>query len=242
MNRAAMLVVALSGGVAACRSAPGQPAAGSEVKDPRTIRDFDTLYATNCAGCHGAGGKGGAAIALNDPVYLAIAGDATIRQVVSNGVPGTAMPAFAGSAGGLLTAEQVDAIVHGIRTRWARPDALQGAIPPPHAAQQPGDPDRGRSVYGSYCASCHGGDGRGGARASSIVDGSYLALVSDQGLRTIVIVGRPELGAPDWRNNVPGRAMSDEDVTDVVAWLAAQRTEAPGQPYPGPQPIAGGSQ
>ena len=146
MNRAAMLVVALAGGVAACRSAPGQPAAGSEVKDPRTILDFDTLYATNCAGCHGAGGKGGAAIALNDPVYLGIAGDATIRQVVSNGVPGTAMPAFAGSAGGLLTAEQVDAIVHGIRTRWARPDALQGAIPPPHAAQQPGDPDRGEHL------------------------------------------------------------------------------------------------
>jgi cytochrome c oxidase cbb3-type subunit 3 len=241
MNRAAMLVVALAGG-AACRSAPGQPAAGSEVKAPASIRDFDTLYATNCAGCHGAGGKGGAAIALNDPVYLSIAGDATIRRVISNGVPGTAMPAFARSAGGLFTDEQVDAIVQGIRTRWARLDALQGAIPPPHAAQQPGDPDRGRSAYGTYCASCHGADGRGGARASSIVDGSYLALVSDQALRTIVIVGRPELGAPDWRNNVPGQAMSNEDVTDVVAWLAAQRTETPGQPYPAAQPIAGGSQ
>jgi cytochrome c oxidase cbb3-type subunit III len=242
MNRAAMLLVALAAGVAACRSAPGQPAAGSEVKAPATIRDFGTLYATNCAGCHGAGGRGGAAIALNDPVYLAIAGDATIRRVISNGVPGTAMPAFASSAGGVLTDEQVDAIVQGIRTRWARPDALQGAVPPPYAAQQPGDPDRGASVYGTYCASCHGVDGRGGARASSIVDGSYLALVSDQALRTIVIVGRPELGAPDWRNNVPGQAMSNEEVTDVVAWLAAQRTEAPGQPYPAAHPIAGGSQ
>jgi hypothetical protein len=55
------------------------------------------------------------------------------------------------------------------------------------------------------------------------VDGSYLSLVSDQGLRTIVIAGRPDLGAPDWRGNVRGRAMTAQDISDVVAWLSAQR-------------------
>jgi hypothetical protein len=55
------------------------------------------------------------------------------------------------------------------------------------------------------------------------VDESFLNLVSDQYLRTIVIVGRPELGAPDWRGNVPGKPMSQQDVSDVVAWLSAQR-------------------
>ena len=73
-------------------------------------------------------------------------------------------------------------------------------------------------------------DGQG-ARASSIVDGSYLALVSDQGLRTTVIAGRPELGAPDWRGNVPGRTMTSQDISDVVAWLSAQRPPFPGQPH-----------
>jgi cytochrome c oxidase cbb3-type subunit III len=34
----------------------------------------------------------------------------------------------------------------------------------------------------------------------------------------------PALGAPDWRGDVPGRPLSDADVTDVVAWLAAQRS------------------
>jgi cytochrome c oxidase cbb3-type subunit 3/ubiquinol-cytochrome c reductase cytochrome c subunit len=56
-------------------------------------------------------------------------------------------------------------------------------------------------------------------------------LISDQGLRTIVIAGRPELGAPDWRGNIPGRPMSDQDVTDVVAWLVSHRVPNPGQPY-----------
>ena len=51
-------------------------------------------------------------------------------------------------------------------------------------------------------------------------------------LRTIVIVGRPELGAPDWRGDVPGKPMSAQDVSDVVAWLASQRPKFPGQPYP----------
>jgi mono/diheme cytochrome c family protein len=193
--------------------------------------DFSFLYARNCSGCHGSNGSGGAAIALGDPVYLAIADDATIRRVTADGVAGTSMPAFAEHSGGMLTDDQIGVIVGGIRTRWAKPEALRGADAPPYAAQSPGDPKRGADVYGSYCSSCHGPDGRGGKRASSIVDGSYLALASDQNLRTTVIVGRREWGAPDWRGDLLGKPMSPEDVSDVVAWLAAQRTQFPGQPY-----------
>ena len=53
------------------------------------------LYGQNCAGCHGEDGKGGAAIALADPVYLAIADDAILRRATAGGIPGTSMPAFA---------------------------------------------------------------------------------------------------------------------------------------------------
>jgi mono/diheme cytochrome c family protein len=146
------------------------------------------------------------------------------------------MPAFAQSAGGMLTDDQIKVIVGGIRTRWARPDVLRNGEPPPYTAQGPGDPQRGENVYSLYCSSCHGADGRGSKRASSIVDGTYLALVSDQYLRTIVIAGRPELGAPDWRGDVPGKPLSPADVSDVVAWLAGQRPGVPGQPYPSAPP------
>jgi hypothetical protein len=50
-------------------------------------------------------------------------------------------------------------------------------------------------------------------------------MVSDQNLRTTVIAGRPEMGAPDWRGNVAGKPMSPEDVSDVVAWLVSQRPQ-----------------
>src|SRR5262249_4793336 len=175
MNLRAFL---LAGGVAtvcACNAAPGRPTADSEVPAPSKIVSFDTLYADNCAGCHGANGAGGLALKLADPVYLAIADDVTIRRVVTDGVPGTAMPAFAQSRGGMLTAEQVDAIVRGMRANWAKPDELAGSQAPPHTASLPGDAKRGSEVYARFCASCHGPDGRGGAKASSIVERSYLA-------------------------------------------------------------------
>ena len=216
---------------AACNSSPGAPRAASEVVPPSEIVDFNLLYAQNCAGCHGANGKGGAAMALANPVFLAIADDTAIRRTSANGVHGTSMPAFAQSAGGMLTDKQVDAIVRGIRS-WANPDALGDTTPPPYAASAAGDPQRGADAYRTYCSSCHGVDGRGGSKASSIVDGSYLALVSDQQLRTIVIAGRPELGAPDWRGDVEGRPMSAQEISDVVAWLSSQRLRLPGQPYP----------
>jgi len=205
--------------------------ADAQVIPPNRIMDFSFLYARNCSGCHGPDGKGGAAIGLGDPLYLAIADDATIHRITADGVPGTSMPAFSQHSGGMLTDDQVNVIVRGIRTHWARPDALRNVDAPSYAAQVSGDPKRGAEVYSTYCSSCHGADGRGGKRASSIVDGSYLALVSDQGLRTTVIVGRRELGAPDWRGNLPGKAMLPQEVSDVVAWLAAQRTPFPGQPY-----------
>jgi mono/diheme cytochrome c family protein len=189
------------------------------------------LYAENCAGCHGSEGRGGAAIALADPVYLAIADDASIRKVVANGVKGTSMPAFAQSAGGMLTNKQIDLITTEMRSRWSRPGILNGANPPSYAAKSSGNAQHGEVVYGTYCASCHGAQGQGAPKGSTITNDSFLALVSDQGLRTIVITGRPELGAPDWRGNVPGKPMSDQEITDVVAWTASRRVQNPGQPY-----------
>lgn len=223
MDHRALLLAALAAITWACDSAPGRPAVNSAVIPPNKVVDFNVLYASNCTGCHGVDGSRGLALSLADPLYLALADDATIRRVITEGVPGTAMSAFAQSAGGLLTAEQVDAIVKGIRARWAKPTMFTGVEIPAYAAQAPGDAERGAHVYTSFCASCHGPAGRGGQRASSIVDGAYLTLASNQSLRTTVIVGRPDMDAPDWRSNVPGTPMSSEDISDVVAWLVAQR-------------------
>jgi mono/diheme cytochrome c family protein len=217
--------------LSACSSPPGRPNRGSEIPAPNEIGDFRTLYAENCAGCHGSEGRGGAAIALADPVYLAVADESAMRKIIANGVRGTSMPAFAQSAGGILTDKQIDVITSEIRARWSRPGILDGATPPSYAAKSPGNVERGEASYGTYCSSCHGPQGQGGPKGSAITNDSFLAMVSDQGLRTVIIAGRPELGAPDWRGNVPGKPMSDQEITNVVAWLASRRVQRPGQPY-----------
>ena len=245
MNRRAILAALPAFALlvcAACTTSSGAPRAGSEVVPPSAVVEFSVLYGQNCTGCHGANGEGSAAIALANPIFLAIADDTVIRRTAATGVPGTSMPAFAQSAGGMLTDKQIDALVRGIRS-WAKPDALGNQSPPSYTAQDLGDPQRGADAYRTYCSSCHGADGHGGTKASSIVDGSYLALVSDQQLRTIVIAGRPELGAPDWRGDVEGQPMSAQEISDIVAWLSSQRPTLPGQPYPisSPNPANGGS-
>ena len=215
----------------ACNTPDGEPQTNSESVAPNQVLDFGTLYAQNWPGCHGAQGRGGAAIALADPVYLAIVDETTMHNTVANGVRGTSMPAFAQRAGGMLTEPQIEAITNGMFSRWGRKQVLDGANPPPYAAKAAGNVDHGQLVFGTYCASCHGSEGGGTPKGSAITNDSFLALVSDQALRTIVITGRPELGAPDWRGNVPGKPMSDQEITDVVAWLASRRMQNPGQPY-----------
>lgn len=222
-----LAAIALSG----CAAPAGKPREGSEVLAPNEVLDFETLYSDNCAGCHGAEGRGGAAIALSNPVYLAIVDDKAMRKVIASGVRGTAMPAFVQSSGGMLTDEQIDVISGGIRSRWSKQGILTDANPPSYAATSAGDVSRGELAYKTYCESCHGVRGAGAAKGSAVTNDSFLALMSDQGLRTVVITGRPELGAPDWRRNVPGKPMSNQEVTDVVAWLISRRVQNPGQPY-----------
>ena len=216
--------------LAACDALPGKPTEADRPLRPAQVVDFATLYNENCAGCHGADGKLGAARPLNDPIYLTAAGVGRLRDVTAAGVDGSLMPGFAVAAGGMLTAEQIDIVVNGMLSHWGGAGAPNTAGIPPYAASAPGDAQRGAAAYATYCASCHGADGKGGAKGGSVVDGSYLALVSDQALRSVVLFGRTDLGMPDWRGD-GGRPMSDQDVADVVAWMVAQRPKFPGQPY-----------
>src|SRR5579864_7441131 len=135
--------------LSACSSPPGRPHESSEVPAPNEISDFGTLYAENCAGCHGKEGRGGAAIALADPVYLAVADESAMRKIIANGVRGTSMPAFAQSAGGMLTDKQIDVITSEIRSRWSRPGILDAANPPSYTAKSSGNVQRGEVAYGT---------------------------------------------------------------------------------------------
>jgi len=221
---------------AGCNGAPGKPGPEPEVPRPEQVLDFATLYGQNCAACHGEHGTNGAAIALANPTYLAIAGASNIERITANGVPGTAMPLFAKSKGGTLTDQQIAVLAEGMQKNWGNSGALAGQTPPSYAAGTPGDPVPGQKAFATYCARCHGADGTGasagnGLTTGSLVDPAYLALVSDQGLRSIILAGQTEQGPHDWRSYQTGHSLTDQEITDTVAWLVSHRIATPGQPY-----------
>ncbi|MGI4829536.1 MAG: c-type cytochrome [Janthinobacterium lividum] len=215
---------------------PGRPGPEDVVPRPTAVTDFDKLYGQYCAACHGANGQNGAATNLANPEYEALVDDATLRDITTNGEKGVLMPGFGQSAGGPLTTVQIDALVHGMRTRWGKGNVLAGQNAPPYKATLAGDPGHGAQVYTAACAHCHGATGAAPGPAGNILDGSLLALINAQTIRTTIIAGRPDIGQPDWRGDIPGHPLTDADVTDVTAWMLSKRPAEPGQPYPNQQP------
>jgi mono/diheme cytochrome c family protein len=82
------------------------------------------LYAANCAQCHAPEGQGTQrAPSLNVKSFLTDTSDLAMEQIITNGVPGTAMPAW----GTRMSAADIQAIVGFIR-QW-EPTAPEVASP-----------------------------------------------------------------------------------------------------------------
>jgi cytochrome c oxidase cbb3-type subunit 3/ubiquinol-cytochrome c reductase cytochrome c subunit len=240
--RAGVLALSCALLASGCSKLPGKPAPGPEVPRPESVLSSKVLYAQNCAGCHGVDGLHGPSTPLASPVYQALVDDTTLRRVIAQGRPNSMMPAFAKSAGGDLTDAQVDAIVQGIRADWNRNNAMAGDNLPPYADDDKGDAKAGEQVYASNCARCHGPAGGKVGRSGSVLNPDFLSLMTPQALRTTVIVGRPDLGMPDWRDQVKGKPMTAQDVSNVVAFLVRQKPTATPERLHGPVGVQDGKQ
>lgn len=202
---------------------------------PEQILDFKTLYNQNCRACHGENGQNGPSMDLANPEFQALVDDNTLRDIISHGLIGTQMPAWAKSAGGMLTDQQINAIIAGMRKEWARPNAFAGATPPPYHQPGGGNAQHGQQVYEQRCSACHQGNDR--QQPNSPV---YLSLVSDDAVRSIIIAGRPDFHQPDFQHVSTGngqqQALAPQDVTDIVAYLHAQRNPDTVSATPTPRP------
>jgi mono/diheme cytochrome c family protein len=220
-----LIPFALLLGTFGCERKIGPPNDQEELLRAENVISFDRLYKQNCSACHGERGTEGPALDLANPEYQALVDDMALKRWITSGMPGTQMPAFGESAGGFLTPQQVDVLVAGMRERWGGKDRASTNMPP-YLTSATGKVDHGRDVFRLTCSSCH----QQGQR--KVTDASYLELVSDQSLRSIVIAGRPDLGHPDWTQVRPGQPLTDQDVSDVIAYLHSLRSDTPGQPYP----------
>jgi len=222
------LLAALVGGC----DLPGQPKRPAPADE---ATQFNALYTTHCAGCHGADGKLGPAPPLNDPIFLAIVPDAALLHVITEGRSVTAtqkspMPAFAHDRGGPLTDAQIKVLAEGIKKRWGPPASPSDSLPAyiGQAAAEAGNKDEGVRVFARACAGCHGVQGQGDRDdiplpGGAINNQAFLALLSDQALRRIIITGRPDLGMPAYDGedgrSPDFRALTSAEINDLVALL-----------------------
>jgi mono/diheme cytochrome c family protein len=220
-----LVLLTLLVGSLGCDRKIGPPNDQEELMRPENIGSFDRLYKQNCSACHGENGSGGPALDLANPKYQALVDDVSLRRWITSGMPGTQMPAFGESAGGFLTPQQVDVLVAGMRARWDHKGRGTEEMPS-YSSTAVGNVEHGQDNFRVSCSSCHQ------QGQQKITDASYLSLVSDQTLRSIVIAGRPDLGHPDWSQVRHGQPLTDRDVSDVIAYLHSLRSDTPGQPYP----------
>ena len=223
---------------------PGKPKPADRPLPQNEITDFATLFAQNCTGCHGKNGTQGPAPPLNDALFLSLIPDETLLSVIRDGRPGTPMPAFAVEQGGTLTAEQIQIIAKGVKTELPAAESDDGQAT--YAAATFTRPDllpsnslrleasvsaQASALFERACSECHGPNGAGGetgyASGGAINDRAFLALISDQALRRIIITGRHDLGMPNYAQT-DGRPddfepLTSHDVDELVSLLASWR-------------------
>jgi cytochrome c oxidase cbb3-type subunit 3 len=184
----------------------------------RAAPDGASLYAANCAACHGDKGGGGVGVPLSLPSFLESVDDHFLRQTIRHGRPGRVMPAFVA-----LSDAQVDAIVGFIRGWSGKP------APEFRTAAVKGDPVHGKELYATYCAACHGAQGEGGKGtgvtfsrhrdlpiiAPALNNRGFLAAASDEMIRHTLTYGRE--GTPMRSFLVQG--LSERDIDDLVSYV-----------------------
>jgi putative heme-binding domain-containing protein len=114
--------------------------------DPAAIQAGRALYASRCAGCHGADAKGTQGPDLT-PLWAAGATDARVFESIQRGVDGSIMPPS------LAPDSELWAIVAYLRSI--------STVPPFETGR--GDAERGRELFASSCHCCHRVSGTGGA-------------------------------------------------------------------------------
>ena len=77
----------------------------------------------------------------------------------------------------------------------------------------------GRALFDNQCASCHGGDGNGGAFGPAIV--TRLGTRNDTELAAFVRSGAPGRGMPAFD-------LPDTEMHDLIAYLRSLRPPRPG--------------
>lgn len=199
--------------VAATVLALAAPAlAGNRKKSPGGRIDPALLYHNYCSVCHGDQGDGRSRARsslvpppanFTDPALHARLTVDYIAAITREGKPGTAMIGWKSQ----LTPVETQALARYVRTQFVEKSGDETAR-------------RGRTLYGHYCASCHGPAGRGieaGAVREGMKPGPDLTKVAGLTRERVIVavaVGKASAGKPGF-----AQQMAPADIEAVADYV-----------------------
>ncbi|GAB4272180.1 MAG: hypothetical protein Kow0092_27180 [Deferrisomatales bacterium] len=190
-------------------------------------------YRQSCAQCHGEVGEGGSGPAISNPAFLRAASDGFLTATLALGRDGTEMrPVKKGPQSILdLTSDQINDVVAYLRSlEVERPEGDT-----PHRFVIPWDMERGRRLWASHCAGCHGVNGRAelvepklSAWAPALNNEGFLAAATDGFLQATIVMGRLGTAMRPFGRGFNGMAdLSMDEIDDLVAFIRQWSTRAP---------------
>ena len=179
-----------------------------------------TLFAANCASCHGFAGRGdgkASSSLLPKPANLTAArfSDERLSGVLWNGIAGSAMPPWR-----QLPTEDLRALVAYVHSLY-----IAGAQPSTQAAASL---EVGRALFAAACASCHGGTGAGNGPVAGTLTPAptnfHLKQPTEERAREVLEDGVPGTAMPPWKSQ-----LGEFERHALVAYVRSLYQEGPKQ-------------
>lgn len=188
------------------------------------------VYATSCVGCHGDRGEGASGPALSNSNFLRYASDGFLMATMALGRRGTEMRPVKRSPQSILglTSDEVNDVVAYLRSwEFSSPFESLDGREIPHRYVVPWDLARGKSLFDSNCAGCHGTEGKG-SWAPELNNEGFLAAATDGTLQAIIVRGRRGTAMRPFGDGAHGVTdLTSEDIDDTVAYMRQWSTLAP---------------
>jgi mono/diheme cytochrome c family protein len=146
--------------------------------------------------------------------------DSYLRTAIEQGRPGTLMPSW-GKTGGGLTNAQVDSLVDYLLAGDGRPAQELRQKP----AERRGNAEGGGQLFAQLCAGCHGGN----ALAPSLANAAFQKSASDTFIAQTIANGRHDTAMPAFQR-AAADGLSDEDIADLLSYIRSLGRGTTAQP------------
>lgn len=211
---------------------PGTPPVNTSTApfDARAFRQASAasgnqLYRRHCLTCHGEEGRGGLALALNNPDLLAFADNEYLLETLRYGRGNTAMPSWE-----TLTEKERYHLVAYMRS-WHPYRPVTRNI-----TFAGNNPAAGELTYHFRCSRCHGDFGQG-ETGPTIINRDFLEAASDTYLYNTVAYGRAHTAMFGWSRDVYNQErLNREEIGNIVAFMRTSAAARSDYIYAGANP------